>query len=86
MLAFAEKVVLHAYKITERDWEELRAHGFSDTEILDITLTAKARTFYSKTQDILGAGPDEAYLTLEPRLREALTVGRSFGESSGHAL
>jgi hypothetical protein len=29
----------------------------------------------------IGAGPDDAYLTLEPRLREALTVGRAFGQS-----
>jgi len=62
----------------------LRAHGFSDAEILDITLTATARAFYSKTQDALGAGPDPAYLTLEPRLRELLTVGRPFGKSTAH--
>jgi len=78
MLAFAEKVTLHAYRITERDWQELRDHGFSDAEILDILLTATGRTFFSKTMDAIGAGPDNAYLTLEPRLREALTVGRAF--------
>lgn len=84
MLAFAEKVTVNAYKTTETDWQELRRHGSSDAEILDILLAATARAFFSKAMDALGAGPDDAYLTLEPRLREALTVGRPFGESTGH--
>ncbi len=58
MMALAEKVTLHAYKVTPEDIDGLHAHGFSDTDILDIVLTAAARNFYSKVLDALGAEPD----------------------------
>ena len=82
MLAYAEKIILHAYKVTLEDINGLRAHGFSDTDILDIALTAAVRSFYSKTLDAIGAEPDETFLDLQPELRQALTVGRPFGEHS----
>jgi uncharacterized peroxidase-related enzyme len=82
MLAYAEKVILHAYKVTPEDIDGLRAHGFSDADILDIALTAAVRSFYSKTLDAIGAEPDEKYLDIQPELRQALTVGRPFGEHS----
>jgi uncharacterized peroxidase-related enzyme len=80
MMAFAEKVTLNAHAITKDDIDGLRTRGFSDEEILDIALAAAARTFYGKVLDAIGAEPDEAYLTMEERLRRALTVGRPFGE------
>ena len=80
MMAFAEKVTLHAYKVTPEDIEELRGRGFADAEILDIALAAAARNFYSKALDAIGAEPDSEYLKLEPELRAALAVGRPFGE------
>lgn len=83
MLAFAEKITLHAYKVTEADVHGLRSHGFSDTEILDIVLVAAARNFYSRVVDALGAEPDAEYLDLEAGLRRALAVGRPFGEPTG---
>jgi hypothetical protein len=58
----------------------LRAYGLSDAEILDIVLTAAARTFFSKVLDALGAEPDAVYLNMAQELRQALTVGRSFGD------
>ena len=76
MMAFAEQVVRDATAITQSDIEELRVHGFSDAEIFDITTTATARRFFSKTLDALGAQPDEIYLALEDSLRQSLTVGR----------
>jgi len=79
MLAYAEKVTLNAYKVTQKDIDELRSHGFSDGEILDIALTAAARNFFSKTLDAVGAEPDPKYLKLEDSLRQTLTVGRPFG-------
>lgn len=79
MMAFAEKLTLHAYQVTPQDIEGLRTHGFSDEEILDIVLTAAARNFYSKVQDAVGAVPDPIYLKLEEPLRRALAVGRPFG-------
>jgi alkylhydroperoxidase family enzyme len=79
MMAYAEKIILNAYKVTPEDIDGLRAHGFSDTDILDIALTAAARSFYSKVLDAVGAEPDEQYLELQPELRRALSVGRPFG-------
>jgi uncharacterized peroxidase-related enzyme len=79
MMAYAEKIILNAYKVTPKDIDGLRAHGFSDTDILDIALTAAARSFYSKTLDAIGAEPDEKYLDVQPDLRQTLAVGRPFG-------
>ena len=79
MMAYAEKIILYAYKVTPEDIDGLRAHGFSDTDILDIALTAAARSFFSKMLDAVGAEPDEKYLDMEPALRQTLTVGRPFG-------
>ncbi|GAB4547402.1 MAG: hypothetical protein Kow0063_42070 [Anaerolineae bacterium] len=80
MLAYVEKVIHHAHHITGEDIDELRCYGFSDAEILDITLAAAARSFFAKVLDALGAEPDEVYLELEDGLRQALSVGRPFGQ------
>ena len=80
MLAFAEKVTLNAYQVTPEDIEGLRAHGFTDADILDIVLATAARNFFSKSLDALGAEPDAAYMQLEESLRDTLAVGRPFGQ------
>jgi uncharacterized peroxidase-related enzyme len=80
MLAFAEKVTLHAYRVTEEDVNKLRRHGFTDSDILDIVLAAAARNFYSRVVDAVGAEPDPEYRDLEAGFRQALVVGRPFGE------
>jgi alkylhydroperoxidase family enzyme len=72
-------VIHDAHGITPQDMDELRSYGFSDAEILDVTLTAAARSFFAKVLDSVGAEPDEAYLELEDGLRQALSVGRPFG-------
>ena len=82
VMDFARKVTLHAYKITEDDIAQLKDHGLSDAEVLDVALTAASRSFFSKTLDAVGAEADEAYLKLEDSLRDVLTVGRSSGEST----
>lgn len=76
MMAFAEKLVRSASSVTRDDVEELRTLGFTDPEIFDITVTATARCFFSKTLDALGAEPDRAYLGLDETVRRELTVGR----------
>ena len=65
-----------ATAVTLTDIDELCAHGFADTEIFDITATATARCFFSKTLDALGAEPDAVYLNLDESLRQTLTIGR----------
>jgi uncharacterized peroxidase-related enzyme len=82
MMAYAEKIGRHAYKVTPEDIDGLRAHGFSDADILDIALTAAARSFLSKVLDAVGTEPDGWFMDLQPELRQALTVGRPFGEHS----
>ena len=37
---YLEKVRLHAYKVTDRDVEELKAAGFSEDEIFEHTVAA----------------------------------------------
>jgi uncharacterized peroxidase-related enzyme len=76
MMAYAEKVVRDATQITQEDINQLKAHGFSDDEIFDITTTATVRCFFSKTLDALGATADDRYLDLDDSLRQALVVGR----------
>jgi len=78
MMAFAEKITRNAYKVAPEDIDNLRSHGFSDAEILDIVLAASARNFFSRVLDAVGAEPDEAYLKLEDSLRDALIVGQPF--------
>ena len=72
MMEFAQKIIYNANKITRADVDQLRAAGFSDVEILDITLTATMRSFASKTFDALGAPPDEIYEGLEQQLADLL--------------
>jgi len=79
MLAFAEKVTLRAHEVTREDIEELRRQGLSDAEVLDIAMTAGARSFFSKVLDAVGAEPEERYGTLEKGLPETLAVGRAYG-------
>jgi uncharacterized peroxidase-related enzyme len=76
MMAFVDKVVLNADRITAADIEALRAHGYRDEDIFDLAATAAARCFFSKLLDALGVQPDSSFSDLEPTLRRALTVGR----------
>jgi alkylhydroperoxidase family enzyme len=83
IMFFAEKVVVDATAIAEADVDELRAHGLSDAEILDVVLVATIRCFFSKTLDALGVQPDASFAELDPAFREALTVGRPIETAQG---
>jgi alkylhydroperoxidase family enzyme len=74
--AFAQKIALRADRITAADVDELRAHGLSDADILDVVLAATVRCFFSKTLDATGTEADAVFLDLPDSLREALSVGR----------
>lgn len=77
MMRFAAKVVRDATSITREDVGRLKAQGFTDVEIFDITAAAAVRCFFSKTLDALGAEPDAAYRERLPaNLVQTLTVGR----------
>jgi uncharacterized peroxidase-related enzyme len=76
VMTFARKVALAADTVTQADVDELKSAGLSDDDVLDVTLAATARCFFSKTLDATGTPPDAVYHTLPDVLREALTVGR----------
>jgi uncharacterized peroxidase-related enzyme len=77
VMSFARKVALEADRITQTDIDDLKALGLSDEDVLDVSLAAAARCFFSKTLDATGTTPDPAYRDLlPPELVSALTVGR----------
>ncbi len=79
IMEFAEKVIISSGSVTQADVDGLKSFGLTDAEILDITLAAAARSFFSKTLDALNAEPDAKYLNFDAGLRDILAVGRPFG-------
>ena len=73
MMAFAEKVSTDSAGMTDADSRELRDHGFTDREIVDIALAAAARNYFSRAIQALGVEVDVPS-TLPAALREALTA------------
>jgi uncharacterized peroxidase-related enzyme len=80
VMRLADKVAAGAAHMTEADLAELRDLGLDDGEILDVVLAAAARCFFSSVLDAVGAQPDAAYRSLDPAVREALTVGRPIAD------
>jgi alkylhydroperoxidase family enzyme len=80
IMDFAERVVDDAASISDDERQRLRDLGLSDAEILDVSLAAALRCFFSKTLDAIGVLPDASYRELEPELREVLVVGRPISE------
>ena len=80
VMDLAEKVAGDHSSVTAADIARLRELGLRDSEIFDVVVAAAARCFFSKTVDALGAEPDSAYRSLEPALREQLTVGRPIAD------
>jgi uncharacterized peroxidase-related enzyme len=77
IMAYAAAVAADATEVDQDLVDEVRSHGLSDKEILDITLATAARCFFSTVLDALGVQAEATYLeTLEPELQEVLVVGR----------
>ncbi len=72
MMEFARKVALDANSILPEDVDSLRSHGYDDEAILNIAVTAAARTFFSKVLDSLGAQPGVELLDCHPAIRQAI--------------
>ena len=53
--AYIDKVALHAYKVTDRDIEELKQAGYSEDAILEITLSAALGASQSRLERGLSA-------------------------------
>jgi uncharacterized peroxidase-related enzyme len=59
MLDFAVKLTEAAYRVTPEDLDRLRAVGFDDVGILQITLIASWFNYINRVADALGVGrPD----------------------------
>ena len=71
MMEYAERVVTASADMTEDDSLRLRELGFTDREIVDITLAASARGFFSRSLQALAVEPDTPP-DLPERLRGAL--------------
>ena len=77
VMDLAEKVVVDATSIDDRDLQPLRDLGLSEPEITDVVLAAAARCFFAKTLDGLGVRPDASLSELDPAVLDVLVVGRA---------
>lgn len=71
MMDYASKLSTDSAAMTDQDSEILRDHGFSDREIVDITLAAAARNYYSRAIHALNVDL-EPVDDLSPDIRAAL--------------
>jgi alkylhydroperoxidase family enzyme len=58
--AYVDKVALHAYKVTDRDIDELKKAGYSEDAIFEITLSAALGAGQSRLERALAALEGEA--------------------------
>ncbi len=72
----AEKVAADATSVSKGDIERLLELGLSERDVLDVVLTAAARSFFAEAPDAMGVAPDGSYRQLDEGLAGALTVGR----------
>jgi alkylhydroperoxidase family enzyme len=80
VMDLAEKVVVDATSIDDRDLRPLRDLGLSEAEIADVVFAAAARCFFAKTLDALGVLPDASLAELDAGVREVLVVGRPIAD------
>lgn len=73
MMDFAERISRDSSAMTEADSLRLRELGFTDREIVDITLAAAARNYFSRAIQAL-AVPVEVPPGVNAELREALVA------------
>lgn len=71
---FARRLTLEPTAMTDDDSADLRAHGYSDRQIVDIAIIAGARNFFSRTLQALAVPVDELP-RLDPALAERLLAG-----------
>ena len=86
MVRYARKVARDASSVTKDDITALKDQGLSDAEIFDIAATVAGRAFFTKLLDALGSEPDAAFLSMDSRLRDTLTVGRPIDTTAVETL
>jgi alkylhydroperoxidase family enzyme len=72
MMEYAQKLVRDGSSTVQDDFDNLRKAGWTDEDILSITLAAAARAFVSKVFDALGGDPDAIYKELDEETHHAL--------------
>ncbi|HSB85469.1 MAG TPA: peroxidase-related enzyme [Ilumatobacteraceae bacterium] len=82
VMDFATHVARDASSITAGDLQQLRDHGLSDPEIVDVVFAAAVRAFFTKVLDALGVQADvQLGETFDPEVRRQVTVGRPIADS-----
>ena len=71
VMRYSEKLSTDAASMTDADSQALRDHGYTDRQIVDITLAAAARNYLSRTLRALAVPVDDVP-GLSPRLAAAL--------------
>lgn len=71
VIRFAERLSTSPQEMTDADTEALRAHGFTDRQIVDVTLAAGLRNHYSRSLMALAVPLDDDPL-IAPELAAAL--------------
>ncbi len=64
MLDFAVKVTSHSAEIEAADFEELRRHGFSDSDIWDIGAIAAFFNFSNRMANMAAMRPNAEFYTM----------------------
>lgn len=75
MLEYAEKITLNPSSIEEGDIENLRAHGFSDVEILEIATVSSYRNYIARVANALGVEMEEEHFQWDLKTRALLEEG-----------
>jgi uncharacterized peroxidase-related enzyme len=81
LAVWARKVARSPNATTPEDVEELRAAGFSEQEIFEVTVFAAFRLAFSTVNDALGVSPDwQLAASAPPEVTGAITFGRRAAE------
>ena len=84
MLEFAEKATRHPGEMTPVDLNALRAHGFSDVDILDIVHIMAYFNYINRVADSLGVEgePDEGFDPMQATTPHRAALLKGFAKSS----
>ncbi|CAL4861026.1 carboxymuconolactone decarboxylase family protein [Microbacterium sp. MM2322] len=77
VIRYARRLSTHPTDMTDADGQGLRDAGFDDRQIVDITLAAAARNYFSRALQALAVPVETDLVGLSPRLRDALLASAS---------
>lgn len=75
MLEYAEKITLDPSSITEKDVKNLRSHGFTDQEILEVATVSSYRNYIARVANALGVELGGYHFTDDAETFNALASG-----------